>query len=261
MVEPAVGDHVAASAGAGLLEGAAEIGGGERAGAERGPEVDLLEHGVDDGARGGVDQEDVVEAEPLLQAAEKRMRGGVRLRIARAVLGVVEPLLAAEGIFIAADVMLLQHGGVVVERIDEHRGVGGRAGAAAALAAELVGVEAGQFTAGCRDRLGVGLRVGRRRAEAPAKLHERLGGHAVLRDQVELVVKRVEVALDRLGRDGVDRVELVEGMRLQRRGGGPIGRKPHQCQRNERHRQQREQEPVAEKRQPAGRRSGGRCGP
>ena len=71
-------DHAGLVERPGLAEGVAEVRLRVRAVHQRGREVELLEHGVDDGAVARLDQEDVVQAELAQRRAQVRVERAVQ---------------------------------------------------------------------------------------------------------------------------------------------------------------------------------------
>ncbi len=201
----------------GLAERVAEARARERAAHQRGGEVELLEHGVDDGAVARLDQEDVVEAEPGQRRAQVRVHRAVQFGVARTVIGAIELVLRTQGIRIRGDVLVLQ----------VHRDVGqlGDRGGHVLLAAGVALLELGHEIAGVV--LGEARAFGGQVGDADDRVvvgHRQFahGVHHVRRrgQHLHLVRQRVEVVGDLRALRGTLRDQRFAGLGLERRAAG-----------------------------------------
>ena len=86
----AVRHGVAAAAADGLQEGVREAGADKRSAPQRGGEVGLLVHRVEDVAGHGINEKDVGQSVLLENAAEQGMETGMNLRVGGLIVGRVE---------------------------------------------------------------------------------------------------------------------------------------------------------------------------
>ena len=193
-------------------EGVAEFRLGERTAHQRGREVELLEHRVNDGAVARLDQEDVVQAELLERGAQVRMERAVQFAVARAVVGAFEVVLAAERMRVRGDVLVLQvhrevgQAGRGVRHVDHLAGV-----AALELGHEIGGVVLGEARALGGQVGDVEYRVVIRGRQLAHGVHDvRRGG-----EHLHLVRQRIEIVGDLRGLRCALGDQRFAGLRLE----------------------------------------------
>lgn len=165
---------------------------------ESSAEVDFLEDGVKDAA-GGIDEEDVVEAEGALVAVERWVEAGVGGGVRTGGGGGEKAVLSAGRVGVVDDVVELEGAGM---------GIGWDPGLESAV------------------MLGEGLRGGGRGGElGPGGFEEFEGGDSgfVGGEGEEVAVDVFEVAFDLAGASLADDVEAIDGGRAEGAGGAGTG--------------------------------------
>ena len=132
-----------------LAERLGKIARSERAGGERRAEIDLLEHRVEDRARGGINQEDVVHAVSFEHIPENRVHFGMDAGVGGAIVGGVEQLFRANGVFVATEVAVLKHQAARIERADVRPHVDGFFCFVAIERSEFRGIVVDNLLPGC----------------------------------------------------------------------------------------------------------------
>ena len=246
-----VGHRIPATTADCLEEGCRQAGAHEWTCPERVCEVGLLVHRIQDAARFGVDQKHVGEAIFLENATKQRVEGRMHLRVGRLVVSRVEQKLGADGVFVVSDIEVLEVCGCIVESLGVwlgHRIASRSLPVVRGKFADVIRVE---FPTGSGYRLVVGGVVGKNGGEGGLELLAGIDRHAVLGKHPNFIVQRQKIAFDRLGGNRADGLQLCERLGSQRVRRRSIGGNPHQCQRDQRDGQQRQQQPVAEQRTPA----------
>ncbi len=109
-----------------LLKSAPGIGHREGTILERGPQVDVLVHGIDDFARLGVDQQDVLKSVPIGKSPQRRMITPMHLIIGRLIANLIEQAFLADGLGVLADVPVLQIHGRIGQGLQQRFHIGKR---------------------------------------------------------------------------------------------------------------------------------------
>jgi hypothetical protein len=214
-IEAGVGHRIAGAAGDGLLEGQTEIGAGDGAGPQGGSEVDFLADAVDKPAAGGIDQEQVIEPVLFLEIVKNRVIQGMGLGVGGIIVGRIEAGLLAERVVVAADVEVLKVDRFVVEGRHQRPHLGLSAGRLAVGRRKLAGVEVFQGSAGRGHALLVDAVVGQDAGGACSERPEGRDDHPIFGEHPQFVVEGDEVPLHALAGDGVNRLELLEGLLLE----------------------------------------------
>ena len=188
----AVGDGARTAHRDRLTERLGQIARGERAGGQRRSEVDLFEYRIEDRARGGIDEEDVIHTIAFEHLAEDRVQRGVGTGVGGAVVGGVEQLLRPDGVRVPTQVAVLQHHAAWGEGVDGWPHVDLRAVLLAIEGRELRGIVAGEFLPRCRYRLVVDGQF----LPRLAKLRQRFPRQRTTGGDEEFLTHRREIPLD-----------------------------------------------------------------
>ena len=170
------------------------------------------------------------------------MQRGVGTGVGGAVVGGVEQLLRADGVWVPPQVAVLHHHAAWREGVDGWPHVDLRDILLAKEGRELRGIVAGEFLPRCRHRLvGDGQFLPRL-----AKRRQRLPWQRTTGGDEEFLAHGREIPLHRLGGDRSDRLQPRECLLAERFRRRAVHRNAQQGERHQRHRQQCREDQIAE---------------